>query len=159
MKPLNIEKVKEHIAQTSPQTGIYVGCDSRRFKSKSKWYATYARLVLVHIDSCKGVKIYGDVITLPDWGQTKARLMQEVYFATEIAQAIAETVGERPFEVHLDINPNPLHKSNTAMKEAMGYVRGMLGIEAKLKPHATAASTAADLFTGKAPLYERDFSC
>ena len=159
MKPLNLEKIKEFIATTTPETGIYVGCDSRRHKRGKKWFASYARVVIVHMDSSKGCKVYGDIITLPDYGQTRLRLMQEVYFATEIAQELSKVVEERPFEVHLDINPSPLHKSNVAMKEAMGYVRGMLNIEAKVKPNATAASTAADLFGGKVALYDRDFSC
>jgi predicted RNase H-related nuclease YkuK (DUF458 family) len=47
-------------------------------------------------------------------------------------------------EVHLDINPNPKHKSSIAVKEALGWVKGSLGIDAKIKPDSFAATHAAD---------------
>jgi len=61
---------------------------------------------------------------------------------------IADVVGERPFEVHLDINPNPDHRSSMIVKEAVGYVLAQ-GLKPVLKPDAVAASAVADFFTGK----------
>ena len=46
-------------------------------------------------------------------------------------------------EVHVDINTNPVFKSNTALKEAMGYILGM-GFEFKAKPFAFASSSCAN---------------
>jgi predicted RNase H-related nuclease YkuK (DUF458 family) len=48
-----------------------------------------------------------------------------------------------PLEVHADINCEAHFKSNTALKEAMGYIRGM-GYEFKAKPYAFASSSCAD---------------
>ena len=48
-----------------------------------------------------------------------------------------------PLEIHADINQDPRWGSNIALGEAMGYINGM-GWEAKSKPDAYAASTAAD---------------
>jgi predicted RNase H-related nuclease YkuK (DUF458 family) len=62
-----------------------------------------------------------------------------------------EDVGDRHFEVHIDINPNPRYKSNVAVKEALGYVKGNLGIDAKIKPDAFAAMHAADHLVRHAP--------
>ena len=74
----------------------------------------------------------------------RMRLVQEAYKAVDIASQIVDVVGDRHFEVHLDLNTNPKHKSNLAVKEALGLVLGRLGFDAKLKPEAWASSTAAD---------------
>jgi predicted RNase H-related nuclease YkuK (DUF458 family) len=37
-----------------------------------------------------------------------------------------------------------MYKSNVAVKEALGYVKGTLGIDAKIKPDSFAATHAAD---------------
>ncbi len=46
-------------------------------------------------------------------------------------------------EIHADINTNPGFKSNTALKEAMGYIMGM-GFIFKAKPEAFASSSCAN---------------
>jgi predicted RNase H-related nuclease YkuK (DUF458 family) len=78
---------------------------------------------------------------LPDYGNIKARMLQEAAFAIQTALEL-----NVPAEIHLDINPNPKFKSNAALKEALAYVKGM-GLQAKVKPEAFAASCAADYFT------------
>ena len=145
MIPYNAEKVCKDIEQTSKSTAIYVGCDSRRFKHGGKWYAVYTTVVVIHIDECSGCRIYGFKEVLHDFGQVKERMLNEVNFAVKVAYEIADSVGERKFEVHLDVNPDPKHKSNLAVKEAIGYVMGM-GFTPRIKPDAPIASTAADFF-------------
>ena len=169
MKYLDINEVKEVIAKSSDTTSIYIGCDSRVHKRRGQPDSvSYVRAVIIHHDSKHGAIIFGDVQTAPDYATMKfkdgmqkekrrfkktpnsirMRMMQEVYFATEIAMELVDVIGDRHFEIHLDINPDKNHNSNIAMKEAMGYVRGCLGKEPKIKPHAWAASTAADRYTG-----------
>jgi len=46
-------------------------------------------------------------------------------------------------EVHVDINTSPEFKSNTALKEAIGYITGM-GFSFKAKPEAFASSCCAN---------------
>jgi predicted RNase H-related nuclease YkuK (DUF458 family) len=46
-------------------------------------------------------------------------------------------------EVHADINTNPSFKSNSALREAMGYILGM-GFAFKAKPNAFASSSCAN---------------
>ena len=46
-------------------------------------------------------------------------------------------------QVHADINTNPGFKSNAALSEAMGYIRGM-GFAFRAKPHAFASSSCAN---------------
>ena len=70
-----------------------------------------------------------------------------VIYAVDIASKIIDEIEDRHFELHLDLNTDPKYKSSTAVKEAIGFVLGMLGIKAKVKPNAWASSSAADKLT------------
>jgi hypothetical protein len=149
-----IENAREAIRTSSPESSVYIGCDSKRFKRRGLWYARYMTVIIVHRDSSKGCQLFHDEQVLQDWGETKSpkqRLLNEVMFAVNTATEIMEDVGDRHFEVHIDINPNPRYKSNVAVKEALGYVKGNLGIDAKIKPDAFAAMHAADHLVRHAP--------
>jgi hypothetical protein len=140
------DKAIEAILASSSDSSIYIGCDSVCFKDrKGKWQARYATVVIVHHSTRHGASIYHHVETLPDYSRSiKQRMMQEVYFATAAALEIVDWLEGRSMEIHLDINPNPKHKSNVAMREAIGYVLGNTGLQPMLKPDAWAASHASD---------------
>jgi len=156
---INIEEVKDMILTSTPETAVYVGCDSQRFKEDDVWKVVYVRAIVIHKDSCHGAKIFWDSSVEIDYGSRRLRLMNEVYKATEIAMEIADIVGNRPFQVHLDINRNPIYESNVVMSEAIGYVRGMMGMDPVLKsddPRADypiAASAAADRFATRKAIW------
>lgn len=142
-----IDQAKEAILSSSAESSVYVGCDSKRFKRKGIWYARYMTVIIVHRDSSRGCQLFYDAQVLQDWSPDKSpkqRLLNEVMFCVNAALEVRETIGNRHYEVHLDINPNQKYKSYVAVKEACGYVMGNLGIEAKIKPHAFAAMHAAD---------------
>lgn len=134
------------IAESSPESGVYIGCDSIRRKRHGKFHATYAVVVILHHDSKHGGKIFAHVETVPDYGSMRERLMNEVAYAVKAGWEIAEVVGNRPFQVHLDLNPDPKHKSSCAVREATGYVLGTFGFKPQLKPEGFAATYAADMF-------------
>ncbi|MEM1358302.1 MAG: ribonuclease H-like YkuK family protein [Bacteroidota bacterium] len=75
----------------------------------------------------------------------RERMILEVARSVEIAYALCNLLDEYKveLEVHADINTDPHFKSNTALKEAMGYILGM-GFVFKAKPDAFASSTCAD---------------
>jgi predicted RNase H-related nuclease YkuK (DUF458 family) len=141
---------KEAITASSKHSEVMIGCDSIRFKKQGRWFARYSVVVVLHIDGNKGCKLFHASEVLPDYGNLKMRLMTEVGYAVACATEIADYVDDRPFSVHLDINRNPKHKSNVAMKEAIGYVRGTLGFDPMLKPESMAASHCADHVVRKA---------
>jgi predicted RNase H-related nuclease YkuK (DUF458 family) len=75
----------------------------------------------------------------------KERMISEVGRSIEIAYRlcdILDTYGVE-LEVHADINTDPNFQSNSALKEAMGYILGM-GFVFKAKPNAFASSSCAD---------------
>ena len=139
-----IEQAKQAILDSSPESSVYIGCDSIRFKKNKMWYAKYSTVIIVHMDSKRGCKLFHESVDMPDFGNLKQRLLNEVQMAVMAATEIVDVLGDRHMEIHLDINPNPKHKSSVAVKEALGWVKGSLGIDAKIKPSSFAATHAAD---------------
>ena len=74
----------------------------------------------------------------------RERLWKEVEMVAEVALALEPYVGERKFEVHLDLNPNKADKSSVIITEAVGYITA-LGFQAVVKPDSFAASSVADM--------------
>lgn len=139
-----IEEAKQAILSSSKESSVYIGCDSIRFRKNKMWYAKYSTVIIVHMDSKHGCKLFHSSVDMPDYGNLKQRLLTEVQMAVTTATEIIDVLGDRHMEIHLDINPNPQHKSSVAVKEALGWVKGSLGIDAKIKPSSFAATHAAD---------------
>jgi predicted RNase H-related nuclease YkuK (DUF458 family) len=75
----------------------------------------------------------------------RERMISEVAKSVEVAYALCDLLDayDVALEVHADINTDPHFQSNTALKEAMGYILGM-GFVFKAKPDAFASSYCAD---------------
>ena len=75
----------------------------------------------------------------------KERMILEVAKSVEIAYNLCDLLDlyRVELEVHADINTDPSFQSNTALKEAMGYILSM-GFVFKAKPDAFASSSCAD---------------
>ena len=139
------------IQESSDASSIYVGCDSQVFSRKEKGTknkykeAKYSTVIILHIDSCRGASIiYRDTTTVKDFGNMRQRLIAEVGMTVEAALAVAPYVGDRNFEVHIDISKDSVNKSSVALKEAIGYVTGTLGFAPKVKPEAFVATHCSD---------------
>jgi hypothetical protein len=145
---MDIEKVIEYIKQQTPQTRIYLGADSERYRKHDRWMADYTLAVVVHLDGCHGCKIFGEIQTEVDYDQRQnrpvIRLMNEVHKVSEMYLNLADALVDRHVEIHLDINPDEEHASNLVVQQAIGYIRGVCQMTPRLKPNAFAASVAAD---------------
>ena len=141
-------KVKEYIEAQGPDTKIYIGCDSERFRKNDMWYADYTLAIVVHIDGKHGCKIFGEVQTEKDYDQRKnkprMRLMNEVIKIANLYLELEKLIDDRPIEVHLDINPNEMFGSSCVVSEAIGYIKGMCNVVPFVKPKAFAATYCAD---------------
>jgi len=49
VKQFNINEVKEYIRQSTPESKIYLGCDSERVRLDKVWWADYTLAIVVHI--------------------------------------------------------------------------------------------------------------
>lgn len=134
-------EARQAILQSSKESSIYIGCDSQVTADMIE----YSTVIVLHIDSNKGCKVFHNSVKQRDYGVLRTRLLTEVQYALEAFEAIEYYIGSRKLEIHLDINPNPRYASNCVTAEAIGWVRS-LGLTAKIKPHSFAASSAADHF-------------
>lgn len=145
---LNIPEVVAFIRAQSPETKIYLGCDSERYRINNAWYADYILAVVIHLDGKHGCKLFGEVITERDYDQKRdrpsTRLMTEVYKVSDLYLRLAEVLEGRDVEVHLDINPNEKYGSSCVIQQAIGYIKGVCNVIPIVKPDAFAASYAAD---------------
>ena len=149
-KKINIQEVRSFISNTSPSTKIYLGSDSERFNRNDVWYADYTMAVVVHYDGCRGAKLFGDISTERDFDQHKDkprfRLMNEVYKISGLYLELAESIGDRHFEIHLDINSDEKQGSHCVIQQAIGYIRATCNVIPMVKPNAIAATYAADRY-------------
>ena len=152
MRKINLEEVSSFINSQTPETKIYLGCDSERFRMNDVWYADYILAIVVHIDGKHGCKLFGEVVRERDYDQRKdrpaTRLMTEVYKVSDLYLKLADVLDGRDVEVHLDINPDEDHGSSCVLNQAIGYIKGTCNVVPLVKPDAFAASYAADRFKG-----------
>lgn len=122
------------------QLKVCIGTDSQ-VKGKETEFAT----VIVFIRKGKGGFMYICNETTKQKMSIKQRMLLEVAKSIDVAYALCKvfTVYGVDMEVHADINTNPNFKSNDALKEAMGYIKGM-GFAFKAKPEAFASSSCAN---------------
>lgn len=148
MKLLDIDEVQDFINTQGPNTRVYLGADSERFRSNNVWWAEYTVAVVVHRDGRHGCKIFGEITRERDYDQRRdrptMRLMNEVHKVSEMFQRLAPVLVDREVEVHLDINPNEMFGSSCVIQQAIGYIRGTCNVVPMVKPRAFAASYAAD---------------
>ena len=148
---IDMEELNTYLTGCGPETKLYLGCDSRVFYKRGKRMAKYTSVIVVHIDGCRGGKIFHESAVEKDYcpqrRKPNMRLMNEVQKVSALYLRMldeAENALLLEIEVHLDINPEKEHRSNEVINEAIGYVRGVCQEEPKVKPEAWAASAVAD---------------
>lgn len=145
---LDVDEVKRFIQSQSSETKIYFGADSERINVDNKWMVDYLLVVAVHIDGKHGAKVFGEVQREMDYDRKldrpKLRLMTEVMKIAELFLEFADFLEDRHVELHLDLNPLEIHGSSCAVAEAIGYIKGVCGIDPVIKPNSWAASICAD---------------
>jgi len=142
----DFNKIKQAIKDSDPRSTIYVGCDSIRKRE----IVVYVTCIVIHNASKHGGSLFKAVKVLPNYEkspkQLRMRLMNEVQFAAMAALEIIDNLEDRTLRIHLDINSDETQLSNIVIKEAVGYVLGMTGIQPDVKPDAWAASITSDKY-------------
>lgn len=132
---------------------VIVGSDSQNRRRLTQ----FATVILLHKTSYEsGIGKGGHVLYMMDTENRpyavsegerrehrKMRLLKEVQKSIFVAELLREN-GIKVEHIDLDLNPDPLYKSNEVLTEAMGWVTGM-GFHSRCKPEAISASYAADL--------------
>ena len=119
---------------------VCIGSDSQ-VKGKVVEFATVIVFLREHKGGFMFISNYKDSKSM----SLKERMILEVAKSVEVAYSLCDLLDlyDVDLEVHADINTDPSFKSNTALKEAMGYILGM-GFVFKAKPDAFASSSCAD---------------
>ena len=143
-----LEEIKEFLIEVEPNSKVYLGCDSLKYKKGKTWYARYTTVLVVHMGGRHGCRVFGYSERERDFDPKKEkprmRLMNEAYKVVGLYMELAEELEDFDCEIHLDINPDKKYGSSVVIQEATGYVLGMTGKTAKAKPEAFAASYCAD---------------
>lgn len=146
------EEEKKEITEFLLKTpgNVYIGGDSQTFYKDDKRYARFTIVLIVHINNNSGGKIFHYTETDPVYdkylNKPRMRLMQEVHKIVDTYIEFGEVLEDRHIEIHLDLNASTVHGSNIVVKEALGYVLGMTGCHAKIKPQAWAGSHCGDYY-------------
>ena len=119
---------------------VCIGSDSQ-VRGKVVEFAT----VIVFLREQKGGFMFIHNSKMEKKMSLKERMILEVGKSVEIAYALCDLLDKYhvELEVHADINTDPSFQSNTALKEAMGYILSM-GFVFKAKPDAFASTSCAD---------------
>jgi predicted RNase H-related nuclease YkuK (DUF458 family) len=151
VQKVDLEKVEAYIRAQTPETRVYLGADSEVFRRKGVWYASYAVAICVHrMDGTigRGVKVFGEITEERVYDQDKRkpnlRLLNEAYKLAEMYTRMETVLEGRHVELHIDINKSKEHASNAVLAQAIGYLRGVTGIDAMPKPDSPAGSFCAD---------------
>lgn len=150
MEP-HIKEILDAYHSSPPGTAVYVGTDSMQ----SKYYTSFVTVVILHygvrLGTGKGCKIFAFVEKKDRINSLKQKLLEEVNYSMMMGiplmygDEITEGIPASIIEIHCDINTEPRHKSHIAYAQALAYVKGQ-GMIHKFKPHALAASSAADFY-------------
>lgn len=119
---------------------VCIGTDSQ-VRGADTVFAT----VIVFIREGKGGFMFINSKTEQQAMSIRERMISEVGRSVTLAYELSEVWDEFDIdlEIHADINTDATFKSNVALKEAMGYIKGM-GYIFKAKPNAFASSSCAD---------------
>ena len=136
----NVEAAIVRETKAGHKLKLCVGSDSQ-VKGGTAEFAT----VIVFLREKKGGFMFIRNNKMPNKMSLKERMITEVAQSVEVAYGLCDLLDKYnvELEVHADIDTDPAFKSNTALKEAMGYILGM-GFVFKAKPNAFASSSCAD---------------
>lgn len=94
--------------------------------------------MIIHIDQKHGGKFFGQIRRERDYDKAlnkpRMRMMMETYAAAELYLRFADLIEQFDVEIHLDIASDTKYGSNCAHSEAVGYVKGVCGLDAVTKP-------------------------
>lgn len=132
-----IQYVEEYLT-TKENVEILIGCDSQNFSDKT----IYAIVVALY-DKGKGAHVlYKKWKTDREWTRN-IRLLNEVWYAVEVAEAMKAAGLPKVKWIDIDINPDPRYKSNEVLRQAVGMVEGM-GYKVRYKTLGPIATYCAD---------------
>ena len=132
-----VDYVRDYLT-TKENVEILIGCDSQNFSDKT----IYAIVVALY-EKGKGAHVlYKKWRSEREWTRN-IRLLNEVWFAVELAEAMKAAGLPKVSWIDVDLNPDPRYKSNEVLRQAVGMVEGM-GYKVRYKTLGPIATYCAD---------------
>lgn len=132
-----IDYLKDYL-QTNVDVDILIGCDSQNYADKT----IYAIVVALYHRGKGAHVLYKRWRTQKEWTRS-TRLLNEVWYAIEVAETIKNAGLPKVKWIDVDLNPDPRYKSNEVFRQAVGMVEGM-GYQVRYKTLGPIATYAAD---------------
>ena len=132
-----ISYVKDYVGKKD-NVEILIGCDSQNFSDKT----IYAIVVAIY-DVGKGAHVLYNRWKAQREPTRNIRLLNEVWYAVELAEEMRKAGLPKAKWIDIDINPDPKFKSNEVLRQAVGLVEGM-GYKVRYKTLGPVVTYAAD---------------
>jgi predicted RNase H-related nuclease YkuK (DUF458 family) len=132
-----VEYINEYL-KVNENVQILIGCDSQNFVDKT----VYAIVVALYRNG-KGAHVIYNRWKTPVELTRNIRLLNEVWYAVEVAEHLKNAGLPKVKWIDIDINPDPKFKSNEVLRQAVGMVEGM-GYSVRYKTLGPIATYAAD---------------
>lgn len=135
---VQLESYVRDYLKSHPGVQILVGCDSQNRHSDT----VYAVVVAMYTPGKGGHIIFRRWKT-PKERVRSVRLLNEVWYSVETAEALRTAGLPKPNWIDLDLNPDPKYKSNEVFRQAVGLCEGM-GYKVRFKTLGPLVTTMAD---------------
>lgn len=132
-----IPYVREYL-ERNQNVEILIGCDSQNYSD----YTTYAIVVALYRPG-RGAHVLFNRWKTKKEKITSTRLLNEVWYAVEVAEELRQAEIQKVKYIDIDINPDPKFKSNEVLRQAVGLVEGM-GYSVRYKTLGPVVTYAAD---------------
>ena len=133
-----VPDIEQFVVEASKNgQAVHIGTDSLQ----TGRYTQFVTVVAVLTPHKGGRAAYARRI-VPRIDSLRERLLKEVWQSVELGLVLAGHVAGE-LTVHIDANPSEKHMSSRYVQELTGLVVGQ-GFAAQIKPHAWAATHAAD---------------
>jgi predicted RNase H-related nuclease YkuK (DUF458 family) len=126
------------VIEKIPGTKIYVGCDSQSYANKTVYVTT-----VVFRYHNRGAHVIYSKDTIPRVKDLWTKLWGELQRSIDIAGYLKIEGKIDIYQIDLDYNTNPKHKSNVIVKTAIGYMESM-GYNYAVKPQTLIAISIAN---------------
>ncbi len=126
------------VVEKKPDVKIYVGCDSQSYANKTIYVTT-----VVFRYPNRGAHVIYKKDIVPKVRDLWTKLWGELQRSIDIAGYLKIEGQIEIYQIDLDYNTNPKHKSNVIVKTAIGYMESM-GYNYAIKPQTLIAISIAN---------------
>jgi uncharacterized protein len=132
-----IPYLREKLAERD-DISLYMGSDSQNVGR----YTIYACVIVLHYGN-SGAHVLYTREKIKKIRDIFAKIWKEVELSLEVARYLESQGIQKVEYIDIDINPDPIYRSNTVLRVALGMIESY-GYKVRFKPDSITASCCAD---------------